>query len=60
VGYGSGRVPKFVKQYGQVSQDITGMIENYISDVKNSLFPEKSHTFTMKEEELQALYGVKE
>ncbi|CEG27631.1 3-methyl-2-oxobutanoate hydroxymethyltransferase [Bacillus sp. B-jedd] len=60
VGYGSGRVPKFVKQYGQVSQDITGMIENYISDVKSSLFPEKSHTFTMKEEELQALYGVKE
>lgn len=60
VGYGSGRVPKFVKQYGQISLNITEMIGQYISEVKTGQFPEKVHTFTMKEEELQALYGVKE
>ncbi|WP_059170937.1 3-methyl-2-oxobutanoate hydroxymethyltransferase [Bacillus sp. FJAT-27445] len=60
VGYGSGKVPKFVKQYGQVSVNITEMIGQYISEVKTGIFPEKIHSFTMKEEELQALYGVKE
>ncbi|WP_053366936.1 3-methyl-2-oxobutanoate hydroxymethyltransferase [Bacillus sp. FJAT-27245] len=60
VGYGFGRVPKFVKQYGQAGANITEMIGQYISEVKTGHFPEKIHTFTMKEEELQALYGAKE
>ncbi|RDU36369.1 3-methyl-2-oxobutanoate hydroxymethyltransferase [Neobacillus piezotolerans] len=60
VGYGSGRVPKFVKQYGQASANITEMLGQYISEVKTGQFPETIHTFTMKEEELQALYGMKE
>ncbi|ALC92741.1 3-methyl-2-oxobutanoate hydroxymethyltransferase [Bacillus sp. FJAT-18017] len=57
VGYGVDRVPKFVKQYGQVGHNIIDMIGQYVSDVKSSVFPEDAHTFTMKEEELQALYG---
>ncbi|OCA90906.1 3-methyl-2-oxobutanoate hydroxymethyltransferase [Bacillus sp. FJAT-27225] len=59
VGYGVERVPKFVKQYGHIGNDIVDMIGQYVSDVKSSSFPENVHTFTMKEEELQALYGGK-
>jgi 3-methyl-2-oxobutanoate hydroxymethyltransferase len=57
ITYGVGRVPKFVKQYSNVSETINASIVNYIEDVKGGLFPEEQHSFTMKEEELQMLYG---
>lgn len=57
VGYGVDRVPKFVKQYTNVSETIEGAIRQYVSEVKFHSFPEEKHTFSMKEEELQGLYG---
>lgn len=57
VGYGSGYVPKFVKQYASISETVQTSISQYISDVKNRSFPEEKHSFNMKEEVLHSLYG---
>ncbi|WP_175639693.1 3-methyl-2-oxobutanoate hydroxymethyltransferase [Metabacillus schmidteae] len=57
VGYGSGFVPKFVKQYGSISDTVQTSISQYIADVKNRSFPEEKHSFNMKEEVLLRLYG---
>ncbi|CRK83900.1 3-methyl-2-oxobutanoate hydroxymethyltransferase [Neobacillus massiliamazoniensis] len=59
LGYGVERVPKFVKQYTSLNPLINESIESYTADVKNNLFPEDKHSFTMKEQELKALYGGK-
>jgi 3-methyl-2-oxobutanoate hydroxymethyltransferase len=57
VGYGVERVPKFVKQYSVISDTITNGIKQYVQDVKIVKFPEDKHMFTMKDEELETLYG---
>jgi 3-methyl-2-oxobutanoate hydroxymethyltransferase len=57
IGYGSGHVPKFVKQYASVAETVETAISQYINDVKNRAFPENQHSFNMKEEELLSLYG---
>lgn len=57
ITYGVERVPKFVKQYGYLNDQIINHIKSYVSEVKQNSFPENEHSFTMKEEELQALYG---
>ncbi|WP_221565163.1 3-methyl-2-oxobutanoate hydroxymethyltransferase [Alkalihalobacillus sp. TS-13] len=59
IGYGAHRVPKFVKQYTNVSEQIGLSIKNYVEEVKERRFPEEKHTFTMKEEQLASLYGGK-
>ncbi|MFD3446083.1 3-methyl-2-oxobutanoate hydroxymethyltransferase [Microbacteriaceae bacterium 4G12] len=57
VTYGVGRVPKFVKTYASVGDEIVRGISQYVQETKNREFPEDVHSFTMKEEELVALYG---
>ncbi|OIJ14785.1 3-methyl-2-oxobutanoate hydroxymethyltransferase [Anaerobacillus alkalilacustris] len=57
IGYGSERVPKFVKQYTNISESICHALSTYVTEVKTSQFPEDKHTFTMKDEELDRLYG---
>ncbi|MGR3764807.1 3-methyl-2-oxobutanoate hydroxymethyltransferase [Rossellomorea sp. NS-SX7] len=57
ITYGVGRVPKFVKQYSNISDTVTASIVNYIEEVKRGSFPEDKHSFTMREEELKMLYG---
>ncbi|HAQ07349.1 MAG TPA: 3-methyl-2-oxobutanoate hydroxymethyltransferase [Bacillus bacterium] len=57
ITYGVDRVPKFVKQYTNVNEQIAAGLNTYVSEVRHSAFPEDKHSFTMKEEELQALYG---
>lgn len=57
IGYGSGNVPKFVKQYAHIAETIESSISQYIGEVKNRAFPEEKHSFNMKEEELNTLYG---
>lgn len=60
ITYGVDRVPKFVKQYTNVNEQIAAGLNAYVTEVRHSVFPEDKHSFTMKEEELQALYGGKE
>lgn len=57
IGYGSDRVPKFVKQYANISSTIATAVSAYVLEVKNIQFPEDSHSFTMKDDELDRLYG---
>lgn len=57
LGYGVNRVPKFVKQYANIGGQITTSLNEYVQEVKSRQFPEQKHTFTMKDEELQSLYG---
>ncbi|WP_242217434.1 3-methyl-2-oxobutanoate hydroxymethyltransferase [Bacillus cereus group sp. BfR-BA-01380] len=60
ITYGVDRVPKFVKQYTSVQEEIVRGIGQYVHEVKLRQFPEKAHSFTMKEEECLALYGGKQ
>ncbi|MGN1402459.1 MAG: 3-methyl-2-oxobutanoate hydroxymethyltransferase [Bacillus sp. (in: firmicutes)] len=59
VQYGVSRLPKFVKSYGNVNESIKSALESYAKEVKSGAFPEMAHSFTMKEEEIEALYGGK-
>ncbi|MBT2690039.1 3-methyl-2-oxobutanoate hydroxymethyltransferase [Bacillus sp. ISL-47] len=59
LGYGVDRVPKFVKQYQNLNHFIQNSLSAYSAEVKNGSFPDDSHSFTMKEEELLGLYGGK-
>jgi 3-methyl-2-oxobutanoate hydroxymethyltransferase len=59
VNYGVDRVPKFVKTYGDANQLILSAFSEYVREVKAKEFPQEKHTFTMKEEEVSALYGGK-
>ncbi|PGO33879.1 3-methyl-2-oxobutanoate hydroxymethyltransferase [Bacillus cereus] len=60
ISYGVNRVPKFVKQYTSVQEEIVRGISQYVTEVKAGQFPEEKHSFTMKEEECLALYGGKQ
>ncbi|HDR4419474.1 TPA: 3-methyl-2-oxobutanoate hydroxymethyltransferase [Bacillus cereus] len=57
ISYGVNRVPRFVKQYASVQEEIVRGISQYVTEVKTGQFPEEKHSFTMKEEECLALYG---
>lgn len=59
LGYGVERVPKFVKKYANIQETIVQALSSYVTEVKLRQFPEADHMFTMKEEELTALYGGK-
>ena len=50
-------VPKFVKQYLNLSPEIVKALEKFKCEVKNGEFPEEQHTFGgVTEEELKRLY----
>lgn len=57
--FGVDRVPKFVKQYGDINTLTKESIQQYVVEVKNSSFPEEKHSFTMSDSELELLYGGK-
>ncbi|MGF2616843.1 3-methyl-2-oxobutanoate hydroxymethyltransferase [Rossellomorea vietnamensis] len=57
--YGVERIPKFVKKYADFNEAAAVGLRTYHNEVKDGRFPEVGHTFTMKEEELQSLYGGK-
>ncbi|MCA0172052.1 3-methyl-2-oxobutanoate hydroxymethyltransferase [Bacillus sp. RAR_GA_16] len=57
IGYGTGHVPKFVKQYSLVSEIISMAVSEYVSEVKGRQFPEQKHSFNMKAEQLSGMYG---
>lgn len=59
VKYGTHHVPKFVHEFANVGVSIVEGISQYVQDVKNETFPTEKHSFTMKEDQLQQLYGGK-
>lgn len=57
IGYESERIPKFVKQYANVSHTIQAGLATYVQEVKQRDFPAKEHTYTMKDTDWLTLYG---
>lgn len=46
----SPRVPKFVKEFGNVGAAIEGAIKAYSSEVRARTFPEQAHTYALKKQ----------
>jgi 3-methyl-2-oxobutanoate hydroxymethyltransferase len=46
-------VPRFVKQYTDLSSTILAALQAYVSDVRAGTFPEPQHTYAMSVEELE-------
>ena len=49
-------LPKFVKRYAVLKDDITLAVKQYNHEVKTGVFPEEKHTFKIDEEVLNKLY----
>lgn len=49
LGMYSDMAPRFVKQYRQLGQEMKAAFGEYIEEVKTGRFPEKAHTFSMKD-----------
>jgi len=60
IGYYSGHVPKFVKQYSHIAEEIEASILQYTNEVKNHTFPEKQHVFQPTDQTLNKVYGGQE
>jgi 3-methyl-2-oxobutanoate hydroxymethyltransferase len=48
--------PKFVKTFGNIGANTKDAVKEYIEKVKNTEFPGKEHTFSIKDEILEKLY----
>lgn len=48
--------PKFVKNYANVGEIMINAFKNYIEEVKQGVFPQAVHSFSMSEGELNKLY----
>lgn len=57
--YGNHHVPKFVKSYATIGNEIRNGLQGYVQEVKSVRFPSDQHRFSMHEQELVALYGGK-
>lgn len=55
LGMSAGFKPKFVKNYANLSKDITSAIESFKKEVKESKFPSREYSFHMKEEEIKKI-----
>lgn len=56
LGMFSDFTPKFVKQYANIGEMMQDGIKQYINEVKNEVFPESKHTFTISDDVLEKLY----
>lgn len=58
LGLTSGHLPRFVKQYAQLSDQIVTAIEAYVADVRAAKFPGDTHTYRMFSGELPAFQNA--
>lgn len=52
MGLYTGKRPKFVKQYAEARAEMMRGVQAYISEIKQGIFPEEKHIFSMSEEAL--------
>lgn len=57
--YGVDRLAKFVKPFANLDVEALKGLRGYVTEVKDGSFPEEAYTFTMKDKELEQLYGGK-
>ena len=53
LGMYDGPAPRFVKQYGQIAEEIGEALAAYVSEVRTGAFPEEQHTYSIPEAELE-------
>lgn len=51
LGLSAGHVPKFVKQYANLGEQIAGALADYVADVRRERFPAAAHTYAMPDAE---------
>ena len=56
LGLSEGFVPKFVKQYEKLHENISRGASEYIKEVKSGQFPKQEHTFSIDDEIIKKLY----
>jgi 3-methyl-2-oxobutanoate hydroxymethyltransferase len=52
LGLTRGHVPRFVKRYGDLGATVLEALQRYAADVRESTFPDDSHTYAMPADEL--------
>lgn len=57
LGLSAGHVPRFVKQYADLSGRIVEALEAYVADVRSGRFPAEQHTYAMPAEERERFKG---
>ncbi|MFZ4452307.1 3-methyl-2-oxobutanoate hydroxymethyltransferase [Salibacterium aidingense] len=57
VGLTDGFIPSFVKQYASLQKEAETAVSQYVYDVKQSIFPENRHSFSMEEKMADRLFG---
>ena len=48
-------LPKFAKRYGNIAEVATNAFADFAADVRNGVFPDADHAYTMKPEEAEKL-----
>ena len=48
--------PKFVKQFGQIGEQMKAAFSQYIKEVQNGVFPAEQHTYGISDDMLEKLY----
>ena len=55
LGIGSGRLPKFVRQYANLRADAVAALESFFDDVRSGEFPAEEESYHMSEEAAESL-----
>ena len=53
LGMYDGPAPRFVKQYGQIAEEIGEALAAYVAEVRTRAFPEEQHTYSIPDAELE-------
>ena len=56
LGLYSDFVPKFVKQFRNLGQEMKAGFADYVKEVKEGTFPAKDHTFKIDDSIIEKLY----
>ena len=52
MGFGDGKcVPKFVKRYADIGNQVVEAVQNYCEEVRARQYPSADYTYTVKERE---------
>lgn len=49
--------PKFVKRYGNLGEEMKKCFSKYVDEVKDGIFPEEKHSFSIDDSVIESLYG---
>jgi 3-methyl-2-oxobutanoate hydroxymethyltransferase len=55
LGFTFGRQPRFVRQYANLREVMTGAIQNWTEDVKNGNYPSKEESYGLPKEAAQEM-----